>query len=563
MSNPSFSNIDRWLFELVEGNLSPEQIAQLEAFLLRHPELDIDKDMWDLAKIEQKEVLYPQQDKFIRRKPIGLYMMAGMTSIAIFVSIGLVELFATDVNVPFAANSSDTEIENNTTSFNLEAGNKSALERGNQIESYQNGLGLNDLLAPISTDLAIGIKNRNDEVSDKMGVGEAEMNVLKNQVSQAIAQIQAIDQFTDLKTEKNQTLLETKPVELFETVSGRTWTTLQRPLTSRLSTSILEDNFSSKMNRAVRALGRMMDYPVALKNLKDPMFNLPGMLPIDVNNGLIGTLPGTRVQTLSRAQWLGQANEQFMNQIAVDGYVYGMRGGVGVQINHAYYGNGQLSNANVALTYSPKISVNRNVLIEPSVRFKMGTKSIDASKIDGSGLVEVDRNTVLPFYSNASQPLGQQLWYRDLGLGMMVNTKWFYAGVQTDNVFRHYDNIYSGNYADNRRAATHFIATIGTDYESKRESIGLSPYLVYHQREALQEVWAGVNTRIEWFTVGASISDKLDATAALGVKLNRLAVTCGADYLTSSMLGSKQLSYQLHVRFINLSGNPRQKLLNL
>jgi hypothetical protein len=101
------------------------------------------------------------------------------------------------------ANSSDTEIENNTTSFNLEAGNKSALERGNQIESYQDGLGLNDLLAPISTDLAIGIKNRNDEVSGKMGLGEAEMNVLKNQVSQAIAQIQAIDQLTELKTDKN------------------------------------------------------------------------------------------------------------------------------------------------------------------------------------------------------------------------------------------------------------------------------------------------------------------------------------------------------------------------
>jgi hypothetical protein len=563
MSNPSFSNIDRWLFELVEGNLSPEQIAQLEAFLLRHPELDVDKDMWELAKIEQKDVVYPHQDKFIRRKPIGLYMMAGMISIAIFISIGLVDFFATDVNVPFAANSSDTEIENNTTSFNPEVGNKSALERGKQIESYQDGLGLNDLHAPISTDLAIGIKNRNHAISDNMGIDEAERNVLTSQVSEAIAQIQASEQHANLIIDKNPSLLETKPVELFETVSGRTWTTLQRTKSGRLSTSILEDDFSSKMNRAMRVLGRMMDYPVALKNLKDPMFILPGMLPIEVNNGLIGTLPGTRVQTLSRVQWLGQANEQFMNQIAVDGYVYGLRGGVGVQINHAYYGNGQLSTANVALTYSPKISVNRNVLIEPSVRFKMGNKSIDASKIDGSGLVEIERNAVLPFYSNASQPIGQQLWYRDLGLGMMVNTKWFYAGIQTDNVFRHDDNIYSGNYMDNRRASTHFIATIGTDYESRRESVGLSPYLVYYEREALQEVWAGVNTRMHWFTLGASISDKLDATAALGVKLNRVAVTCGADYLTSSMLGSKELSYQLHVRFINLSGNPRQKQLNL
>ena len=49
MSNPSFSNIDRWLFELNEGNLSPEQVHQLKVFLLQHPELDIDKNMWELA----------------------------------------------------------------------------------------------------------------------------------------------------------------------------------------------------------------------------------------------------------------------------------------------------------------------------------------------------------------------------------------------------------------------------------------------------------------------------------------------------------------------------------
>jgi hypothetical protein len=563
MSNPSFSNIDRWLFELVEGNLSPEQIAQLEAFLLRHPELDVDKDMWELAKIQKQEISYPQQDKFIRRKPIGLYMMAGMASIAVFITIGLVNQFSSDFTegdlytlTSEAREQNIRTVSNQKTSGDQVEKTKTERAEGNALSAYTN-------TNPFAETFGTRGYQFTGLSSGNINLGSEQFGQLNCGVSIELGQVQSIEQLSSNKSEKNETVLKTNPAELFESASGRNWSTLQRPQTNRLSTSIVEDNFSSKLNRAMRLIGRMMDNPVALKNLKDPMLNLPGMLPVDVNNGLIGTLPGTRVQTLSRVQWLGQANEQFINQVAVDGYVYGIRGGLGVQVNHAYYGNGQLSNANMALTYSPKISVNRNILIEPSVRVKMGNKSINASKIDGTGQIEIDRNTVMPFYSNSSQPLGQQLWYRDLGLGLMVNTKWFFAGVQTDNVFRHYDNIYSGNYLDSRRAATHFIATIGTDYESKRESIGLSPYLIYHQRESLQEVWAGVNTRVQWFTMGASVSDKLDATASVGVKLNRMALSAGADYLTSSMLGSKQLSYQLHVRLINLSVNPRQKLLNL
>ena len=37
MSIPSFENIDRWLFELIEGNLSEEQIQQLEDMKASHP----------------------------------------------------------------------------------------------------------------------------------------------------------------------------------------------------------------------------------------------------------------------------------------------------------------------------------------------------------------------------------------------------------------------------------------------------------------------------------------------------------------------------------------------
>jgi hypothetical protein len=80
----------------------------------------------------------------------------------------------------------------------------------------------------------------------------------------------------------------------------------------------------------------MMDNPVALKNLKDPYYHIPALQAMDVNFGSVGTLLATRVQTLSRAQWLGEENQQLMNQISVDGYAYGIRGGLGLQLNNGY-----------------------------------------------------------------------------------------------------------------------------------------------------------------------------------------------------------------------------------
>ncbi len=61
MSGPSFDNIDRWLFEYVEGNLSSEQEKQLEAFLLDHPEFDLDLDSWQMAKVEPLTYEFPNQ----------------------------------------------------------------------------------------------------------------------------------------------------------------------------------------------------------------------------------------------------------------------------------------------------------------------------------------------------------------------------------------------------------------------------------------------------------------------------------------------------------------------
>jgi type IX secretion system PorP/SprF family membrane protein len=576
MSNPSFSNIDRWLFELMEGNLSAEQEQQLEAFLLQHPELDVDRDMWEMATVQKEEVVYPHQDRIVRRKPVGLFMLAGFTSIAIFIGLGIVDFVSSSTNSIYTqqqqlASEQTTSAQNiQSTSSTKQQPAKTVVEstdlmfgqaQNEQEASNQSNFSNNGYPAMVAKSVEVRGTNLSDDGYRAMVINPSnesnQSNLSNNSNPSNPSNPSNLSHPLSQLIEDDLTIIPAQPVDVesYKEKNYRTGPTFTA--SNRFSSTDYKESFSSRLSKAKRALTRMMDNPVALKNLKDPYYHIPALQAMDVNFGSVGTLLATRVQTLSRAQWLGAENQQFMNQISVDGYAYGIRGGLGLQLNNGYYANGQIMNSSAAITYSPKFSVNRNILVEPSIRFKMGNKSLNSSKITDLGQAEMDRGNVYEFYPSGSAPMGKDLWYRDMGLGLMVNTKWFFIGVQGDNLFNHYDNIYSN--ATEKRAGTHFIATIGTDYESQRENIGLSPYIVYQQNEQLSEAWLGVNARYEWITMGAAVSSNADFVGSLGMKFNRFAVNYNMDFTHSYLFDKQIISHQLSLRFVAFSNNNRQK----
>ena len=558
MSNLSYSNIDRWLFELVEGNLSPEQIAQLESFLVQHPELDVDKDMWELAKVDKQEYVYQHQQKFIKRRPVGIYMSFGFVSLAIVISLGFLNFYSSQ---PFGAklntqvltsvnkvgqfetiNSlSQKAPPNNQKQYDGIDHNIISATRDNS-PSFGNNLSFNNNTAFNSTsNLAANLKDVSNCEVDKTTLTIAEntfgLESLETEKVKEIPFVQIDKDFT-LKSKVNN--LSSK----------------------RFAQSDYKMSFGAKLNKIGRSIQRMMDNPVALKNTKDPYYHVPGMQSMDVNFGSVGTLLATRVQTISRAQWLGEDNQQMMNQLSIDGYSYGMRGGLGFQLNQNYYGKGEIVNYNASLIYSPKFSIARNIVLEPSVRFKMGNKAINSGQIQAGAVVEYDRMNQQEFQIFGTEPMGKSLWYKDLGLGLMVNTKWFYIGIQQDNLLRHFDNIYSTDITNPRRVGKHFVATIGTDYESKKENLTVSPYFVYQQKEALSEGWLGFNLRYHWLTVGGAISSNLDPAASIGLKFSHFMIAYNADYTYSQYLDGKRLSHQLTLRFLTKPSRIGQRLLN-
>jgi type IX secretion system PorP/SprF family membrane protein len=558
MSNPSFSNIDRWLFELMEGNLSPEQVAQLEAFILQHPELDVDRDVWAQTKVDQEKLIYPNQDKFVRRRPIGLYSALGVFTIALLTTLAVYTNLNSDFAKDLAFASNQLQFENEKNAM-IQLVNSSNVKSSNQLDETtfqfvsraktshvqkRSVIKVDDNLSVVS------IADRNGKkAKNKYSLHENK----KSNVDLLIAEKPFKSLVNKLVTLKASFIDVGEPGVTNESNAKRA---------VRFAKTDYKVSLGSRMHKLGRSLQRMLDNPVALRNQRDPYYHVPGMQAMDINFGAVGTMLATRVQTVTRAQWLGQENQQLTNQLSIDGYSYGMRGGIGFQMNHSYYGNGGIENYHAALIYSPKFSVARSITVEPSLRFKMGSKVLNTENLTPGDLVEMDRFNTQGFFVDGSAPIGKQLWYKDLGIGLMVNTKWFYAGIQGDNLFNHYDNIYSSSGVNPRRVGNHFVATIGTDYESIRKTLTVSPYIVYQQQENLREAWLGSNVRLKWLTIGAALSTNYEPAASLGLKFRHFAITYNADLTKSQMLNQKVWSHQLTLRFVTKPSRIGQRLLN-
>ncbi|MCR9174137.1 MAG: type IX secretion system membrane protein PorP/SprF [bacterium] len=612
MSKPSFSNIDLWLFEYAEGNLTEDQVAQLELFILQHPELDVDRDMWEMAQVRKEEVAFNDQDSLLKRRPVGAYWAvgAGVTTMLLLI-FGGYALFGTNDSERMKEQLGETVAYSEEYAYSLyeetaterelrqevsdlkvlvtslesqlqEARGLTAMRSSNPPQNHTSVAASNERtnssvtnggaydLRPMQNETNRTIANNSSTVSSVMGTTNA---ILANNSTSPAATNQSLanaESLVDMQPMNSieSAVLATKDLsaeperrELFrESVVSTDGSDVMVSTNEIQGRSVnYEGSYKHKLSKLVRQLRNMSNNPIALKNYRDAYHHVPGMTMTDLNFGATGAMISPRFQTMSRIQGLGNSNELMTNQIGFDGYLLGARGGLGVQMTHNYYNQGGIQSGEVAVTYSPKFSVNRKLSIEPAFRFKMGNKMLDSERMEGTEQVEFIPGNTIDYYQDGTTPVGRMLWYRDMGLGLNVNTEWFYASAQVDNIFRHEDHMYSNDLSEKRRAGTYFVATLGTDWESndsqwetKRSKFSLSPYLVYRKFENINELWAGANFRAYWLSIGASISSNGDPAASLGIVSSdkRFSLMYNADYSQSYVTNERSLSHQLTLRIV-------------
>ena len=564
MSKPSFDNIDRWFFEYSEGNLSPAQVKEFETFLSKHPELQSELDVWEDSRIQASNT-----DDFVvssLHKPVlpytSILTYTGIAALLFFSGFFAAKYFQEGPR--YASSNLDTSI------IEVE---EEPLFNGKFI--------LNNALSIEKNDISNGGMNQKNTYASSIDNSKTNSNntVRKNEIPSSDGQEvnksnnESIASNVDLGSEKenfmfaemNKNVSSDDLPEIIDYLNGENEIVTHdlAEEKSEVKTVAVSSAFKRKMRSVMRKIKRMADQPIALKNTKDQYFHVPMMTGFAANYGMVGSARGNRFQLTSRNQWVGNDNQQMQNTASWDGYVYALRGGLGVDVSYSDYQHSAIQNYSAALTYSPKFSLNKNVSIEPAVRFKMGVVDVNSdSPIIGSD-IEMNRSNITPLFVDGGAPIGSELWYRDIGAGIMLNTKWFYAGLNVDNLGRHYKNYYSTDINADHRESTYLTGVIGTEYESMTKDMKVSGYALFQNYGQLNELWGGVNAQYKWIQGGIATSTNFGMAASVGVVFDKVSLHYNLDNTYSMLKDEKLLSHQLTMRILMKPSRYAAKFLNM
>jgi len=530
MTSPNFDNIDKWLFDYVEGNLSIKQESMLENYILNHPELEVDLDMWRLSNIKASPSFVNDIEIVKKSYLINSYNLVNLIGIILILLIGpqghfeninKVMLSESVNNVEKADNSNISSTENNQavilTETETQHVNESSFHYASLNSPVNNLLEENSYIADVS-----------DENNSETRI--TQVNPVINQGSDALT-------------------LSKLPYNFDLTLN---YSNSDRQIRNESESLAKDENFLSikfKAKKLINKIDKLLSKNVALSNYRDHYYLIPGISSLDANLSSTGSVSQSRFQTVSRMRWFNTNQQKLTQQLSFDAYARPIRSGIGAQVNYESYADGTIQDWNAALIVSPKIALSRNILLEPVAKLKMGNKLLDINKVENNTMAIFNSSSPQMFSYDTSQNIGRKLWYRDVDLGITLNTNMFYIGIQASNVLAHSEDIYQNNQNETYRAPTSFSMFAGTQYVSRNEKLSFHPYVYFRTINKENDYYAGFSLDLDKVFVGASYDFNNQYTGSLGLSLDRFALIIQSTNSFNQYLNQNLYTHQLTLRF--------------
>ncbi len=565
MNIPNRENIDRWLFDWTEGNLSPSQEMQLEEFLIQNPDLSIDVDAWDAATVSSIPFAYDNQASLKKRKKrvfaywqfyaLILLIATGGTSLYFSFKTESQQIAAKTSNAftsPISKIATRSTINNDTQDIITANSPISNSGRQNFYEAPSYQASLNKYTENINTNV-LPLSSEKEKVS-------FDNNTITNTIEMAIQPIIPIEniELTDKLDASAVSAVSIEPsIEADEIIQseGENENEDKKLSRKKINLPTLKLNSSSKLSKWVKK-------DLTNTNQKDRVYALSEKSNLDLNNSFVGNISQLKFQSMSTARWIDIADQQKISQqISFDGYLREAKAGLGIISNYSNFSNGLIQDWNLNLIYAPKLAINRYLTIEPSMKYTFGKKVLNSSKVINNSTVEVETNQLETFSIDPNQAIGKNLWYRDLGAGLIINAGPIYFGGQVNNLLKHQDNLYSNDYTSIRRADRELTLVGGTDFNSKNGNFTFSPYIFHTIFGSQSSTYLGASIHLKSFLIGGSYQTNGSSSGMIGLHKDRFSLLCQTSYASSSYTQSKSFIHQLTIRInSNISKKTRRYL---
>lgn len=557
---PTHENIDRWLFDYTEGNLSAEQEQQLELFLMNHPDLEVDMDAWEMSKVDVAPMVFERKELLYKKRS---YKPA-------LALLSLLILFTTGISLFYT----NQQQESHTSSVNAQSGKKNTARTQQKItnatikrtESDQSVSSVNgpSLYTPVSTPYETTRKTT-DHLSLNASTEQGSLSQVgsTNETTHPV-----LEDPTDFKLSNSRVPISTMEFErinlhaLKGMIVGGYRTDFKNEVLS-MNAELDAAEISLGNIDLFKKIDQLLSKDIGLSNNQSYDYTMPGQSNLDLNFSSVGTTSQTRFQMISSIRSLeNPAQFKLNNQLSLDAYSRNMRAGFGIQVNYDDFSTGLIRNGNFALIFSPKIALSRKISLEPAVRFKNGTYTLNQVKMVNESSVEYNTGQVNQFQFDPNLAIGRTLWYRDLDAGLTIHTPLFFLSGQITNIFKHNENIFSNN-GETLAASRNLNLITGTQYISRNEKLIFAPYAIYQHSNYQQQLFGGFTFKAGKAQLGLSYGNLNTGNVSFGYVGKNFALIGQSGFGTLMSTQQRTYTHQLTLRIHSSVSKKARRYISL
>jgi len=555
-------NFDRWMFNYKEGNLSAEEAAYFEAFMLSNPNYAQDVEAWDNAFVRNEAVEYPQMNALLKEKSVFASWRNWAAILILLLTIGGGLGLANRILTKNSNVYHSRSFANNYTKVNQYQSPPFFGDIG-RAEQVTNNDRINTTNDEVSGGSNFIDNSTNSELQRSNGAdnGANGLNNPSNSVDELVSNsdnefYRHFHSASGSKTKKLTSHNKNRKIDSDKIKGSSNDYAGSYNMNPSFDISPLDADFKKnktslfmyKVKRLLNKIDNITGYPIALVNLRDPELLIPNKNVLNFNPGFAGSGGNLRMGADYRNQWTGSNVNSQLSTLYFDSYSKGARGGIGGSVVYGQYRNGVYQNMSANLYYSPKFTLGKHIVFEPAIKVTMGRNARNRDGEENISSIEFDRGRIFNT-GEITQAVRNDSWYKDYGIGFVLNTDWFYVGGFVDNLAGHDERIYGSKFDQVVQSPYLISGVIGFDYQSRNKRTTLSPFLTYYQKGTKKEVWAGATAQFNWLTLGASYSSNNEYAASVGLKFKAFKLTYQVDMVESEFLQENFVSHNIGIRF--------------
>jgi len=545
---PTLENIDQWLFDALEGNLSPAQEQALEDFIAQNPELELEQQAWLKTNYAASEVTFEPKAALYRKKKFGYKPFAAAAILLL--------LLATK---SFISNQTSPSTTSPSTPRHSSSAQQAKTRQSNTVQATnQKSTTQNSSVSVNPSSSSSGISSIASNASENLSTNTTSPYSPYSAPSSATSTASSIS-VTPFSTQADLSSLQT--LQAGQITGYRTDLRFE-------ALAGVESELELKNNFHLPALQRMSQFAqkeLGLSNNQTYDLLLPGKSNIDANISSVGTLSQTRFQSSSIARGGTSSEQRLMGQqFSIDGYSRNLRAGFGLQGSYKQYAGAAITDYEIGLIAAPKILLNRFIVLEPAARLRLGARYANADKLQTLNYIEFENADLRAIQIDTTQAVGRRLFYKDLDLSLAIQTPILFVSAQLENTFKHF-NYAMGNEQtpSNSRAVQQLTVSLGTQYASRNEKMRIAPYVQFRSNRLATQYLVGLQMNVNKWQLGASVADNKQYQAALGYIGKHSAIilqSCQQQLLT---LNAPSYFHQVTFRFYSQPSRKARRYISL